>query len=128
MESYQDCVRRQELSSFDAYDQQSKRWFEIRLYPSIEGLSIFLKDITAQKTFEAELKQLNQELEDRVKARTTQLANSMKKAEEARKVAEEANQTKSEFLANMSHELRTPLNAIIGYLSLIHISEPTRPY
>ena len=39
--------------------------------------------------------------------------------EEARALAEQANQTKSEFLANMSHELRTPLNAIIGYAQIL---------
>ena len=39
--------------------------------------------------------------------------------QEARALAEQANQTKSEFLANMSHELRTPLNAIIGYAQIL---------
>jgi len=39
---------------------------------------------------------------------------------EAKKLAEEANQTKSAFLANMSHELRTPLNSIIGMGQLIN--------
>jgi len=39
---------------------------------------------------------------------------------QAKKIAEDANQTKSDFLANMSHEIRTPMNAIIGmsYLAL----------
>ncbi|MGD2069426.1 MAG: GAF domain-containing protein, partial [Gemmatimonadota bacterium] len=38
---------------------------------------------------------------------------------EARRAAEEANQSKSRFLANMSHELRTPLNAILGYSEML---------
>ncbi|MEB3884554.1 response regulator [Lyngbya sp. CCY1209] len=39
--------------------------------------------------------------------------------EEARNVADAANQAKSEFLANMSHELRTPLNGILGYAQIL---------
>ncbi|MFT5665270.1 MAG: hypothetical protein ACI9JR_002678, partial [Gammaproteobacteria bacterium] len=40
-------------------------------------------------------------------------------ANDAKSVAESANQAKSEFLANMSHEIRTPLNAIIGMVQLV---------
>lgn len=41
------------------------------------------------------------------------------KEQEARKVAETANQAKDEFISVVSHELRTPLNAIAGWTRIL---------
>jgi signal transduction histidine kinase len=49
------------------------------------------------------------------------LAAAAAAADEARALAEQANQAKTDFLAVMSHELRTPLNAIGGYAELIEL-------
>ncbi|QDU80980.1 Aerobic respiration control sensor protein ArcB [Polystyrenella longa] len=49
--------------------------------------------------------------------------SEQKKTEEslqqARAIAEEANQSRGEFLANMSHEIRTPMTAILGHAEIL---------
>jgi PAS domain S-box-containing protein len=60
----------------------------------ITGVVSSIRDISARKKVEAELKR-------------------------AKDLSDAASQAKSEFLSNMSHELRTPLNHIIGFTELI---------
>lgn len=43
--------------------------------------------------------------------------------EQAKGLAESANQAKSEFLGRMSHELRTPLNSVLGFGQILEMTE-----
>jgi signal transduction histidine kinase/DNA-binding response OmpR family regulator len=81
----------------------------------VQGISELESLADSFNQMAAQLKTSFIELESRVEERTAEL-------QEAKLVADGANQAKSEFLANMSHELRTPLNGILGYAQILNRS------
>jgi signal transduction histidine kinase len=70
------------------------------------------KSNKALRNSEKRLRKLNDELEEKVKERTKDLARANDRLKELDRL-------KSMFIASMSHELRTPLNSIIGFTGLI---------
>jgi PAS domain S-box-containing protein len=103
-------------------------------------------DITERWNAEEKIRRINQELEERVQQRTTELTQTnedlehevavRRTAEEALKQAkdqaEEANTAKDRFLAVLSHELRTPLTPVLAIVQMLQeeqgISEDTRSW
>lgn len=116
-------------------------------YDGQKAFTGILHDLTKEKAFEAEIKKLNSELEQRVADRTEELALAINKllktnkqlqyeveervlAEEAirekerqlRKAYEkerELNRLKTRFVSMASHEFRTPLSTILSSADLI---------
>lgn len=72
---------------------------------------VLSRDVTARVAAEQQIRELNTALEQRVLARTAELAT-------ARAEAESANAVKTRFMSNVSHEMRTPLQGVIGFAAL----------
>jgi signal transduction histidine kinase/ActR/RegA family two-component response regulator len=77
------------------------------------------KSYTEVKTALAERRRANAELQELVRTMDEKVAARTRELAEASRRAEASTRAKSEFLANMSHEIRTPMNGVIGMLQVL---------
>ena len=94
------------LNEFE-FPDGSKGWFELRMQPIEDYVLIMSFDITEQKRAREELEKMNQLLEEKVRERTSELADALS-------AEKEMNELKSAFVTMASHEFRTPLSTILS--------------
>ncbi|HEN8798420.1 TPA: response regulator [Pseudomonas putida] len=119
LHGYETRLRRKDGSHLDVL-------MNLLLKPGQEGLvEGFVADITERKLAQQHLQQLNDQLEQRVAARTDELLEANRNLQQqiaerkqiaralrdARDAAETANRSKDKYLAAASHDLLQPLNA-----------------
>jgi PAS domain S-box-containing protein len=99
---YREVVKTRKSHMFEIeFEYNGKRTiFEIRVYPTEKGISVFTSDITGRKRAEAEIKIKNEELQ-------------------------KTNAEKDKFFSIIAHDLRSPFNAFLGLTQLMEEELPS---
>ncbi|MEO8351603.1 MAG: ATP-binding protein [Chthoniobacteraceae bacterium] len=105
---YREVMETREPANFEIRSPFLKRWVDVHLFPTGEGLSAYVIDIEERKLVEESLRDSQIRLED------------------ALKTAEAASRAKDDFVAALSHELRTPLTPILTGAALL-ANDPRLP-
>ena len=60
---YKYAIETMETQSFEAFYETTNQWVEVNAYPSKDGLSVYIKDITNKKEFSLKIQEANERFE-----------------------------------------------------------------
>jgi PAS domain S-box-containing protein len=101
----------------------------------VVGLRWLVRDITARKRAEAEIRALNEELDQRVRERTAELRESEQRfralvhEREQQLIASDRLISFAELAASLAHEFNNPLGIVLGFIQdLLTEVDPSDPH
>jgi PAS domain S-box-containing protein len=93
---YRNALEKNIIQHFEAFYKKTNSWFDVTAYPSANGLSVYLKDVTQRKLSDLRLIELNKELQNYTKELVI------------------SNTELEQFSYIISHNLRAPVANIMG--------------
>ena len=100
-DKYYEAMQTRQTVEIEDYFAPMDSWISVKVYPSVDGLTLFYKDITKNKKAEQEISKLNAELEKKVLERTDELLQAKNKLSETLE--------KTSFLATIADNIQDPV-------------------
>ena len=123
-------IYRQELGALQSVDPQIAQGLGMGFIKAYAGLMVVTAIVTWWLVLTHKSRQVAQEESNRQTQALNEQAQVLREEiashrrtddalQQAKRLADTANQAKSRYITTISHELRTPLNSIIGYAQLL---------
>lgn len=98
---YHKAMRENIAQNFEEHSERLNLWYEVSVYPSERGLSVYFKDVTDRKLSELQLKELNEHLQSQAHELVV------------------SNRYLEQFAYVASHDLQEPLRMVTSFLTIL---------